>query len=318
MGDWVVGVDMGATKIALGLIDPEDQIVAYRRAATQAQEGPQAVVERIAQGVAELAGHVPEGKPIAGLGICSPGPVDHQSGTLIDPPNLQGLHHSPLRDMLARRLDLPVSLEHDAKAAALGEFYHGAGRGERSMVYIVVGTGVGAAIIADGQIYRGIHNSAGEIGHTTLDRQGMQCSCGSRGCVETFVAGPWLARRYQNALEREGTGQVHGVRQPVSGELVANLADEGDPLARQVLTEGGQALGVAIATMAMILDIELYVIGGSVARCGDMLLEPARKAVPSHAHASVASFVRIVATELGEDGPILGCGWLARQALSRA
>jgi len=161
VSDWVVGVDLGATKIALGLIDPTDRIVAYRRMPTNADEGPQAVVERIARSVVELQREMPHGREIAALGICSPGPIDHQAGMVMDPPNIPGLHNTPLRQMLAGRLNLPVSLEHDAKAAALGEFYYGAGRGERSMVYIVVGTGVGAAIIIDGQLYRGMHNSAG-------------------------------------------------------------------------------------------------------------------------------------------------------------
>jgi glucokinase len=218
--------------------------------------------------------------------------------------------------MLTARLRVPVTLEHDAKAAALGEFYYGAGRGERSMVYIVVGTGIGAATIIDGQLYRGMHNAAGEIGHTTLDRYGEPCSCGSRGCVETYASGPWLARRYQRALERRGNGEkAHDDPKPITGERVASLAQDGDALAVEVLKGAGEALGLAIASMAMILNIDLYVIGGSVAHCGDLLLQPAREMVPRYAHQSVASTVRIVANELGEDGPILGCGWLSRRVL---
>ena len=178
------------------------------------------------------------------------------------------------------------------------------------MVYIVVGTCVGAAIILDGQLYRGIHNSAGEIGHTTLDRHGEVCSCGSRGCVETYMSGPWLARRYQRALD--GAGQ-----QPITGELVAHLAERGDALALEVMKGAGEALGVAVASLAMILDIGLYVVGGSVSKAGDLLLEPARKTVPFCSYRSVSPRVRIVATELGEDGPILGCGHLARRSLQQ-
>jgi glucokinase len=315
VSDWVVGVDLGATKIAMGLIDPEDRIVAYRRAPTNGQAGPQAVVERIAKRVAELEQDLPIGQRVAALGVCSPGPIDHQAGLILDPPNLPGLHNTPFRQMLAERLGLPVSLEHDAKAAALGEFYYGAGRSERSMVYIVVGTGVGAAIIVEGQLYRGIHNAAGELGHITLDRNGEPCSCGSRGCVETYASGPWLARRYQRAIEQAGKAAVREDRQTVTGETVARLAGAGEPVAAQAMTAAGEALGIAIATLAMILDIELYVVGGSVAKCGDLLLRPAREIVPRYSHESVGSRVRIVVTELEEDGPILGCGWQARQQL---
>lgn len=313
MSGWVVGVDLGGTKIALGLIDPSDRIRAQTRMPTQAANGAPAVVERIAHGVAELQCHLPQGEHIGALGICSPGPVDHEAGILIDPPNLAGLHHTPLRRILSERLDVPVALEHDAKAAALGEYHYGAGRGERSMVYVVVGTGVGAAIIIDGQLYRGLHNSAGEIGHTTLDPHGDPCPCGSRGCVETYVAGPWIARGYERALGQSVDRGPREGRQPATAELVARLAAQGDSVACQVMEEAGEALGIAVATMAMILDIDLFVVGSSVAKAGDLLLEPACRAVPQHAYQSVSSRVRIVVTELGDAGPILGCGWLARQ-----
>lgn len=315
MNTWVIGIDLGATKIDFGLINPQDQIVGRQRIPTSGEEGPKAVVERIAQSVAELAQKLPEGGQIAAVGICTPGPVDYQAGLLLDPPNLPALHNTPLRQMLSDRLNLPVCLEHDAKAAAVGEFYYGAGRGERSMVYIVTGTGVGAAFIMDGQLYHGLHSFAGEVGHITLDRRGELCPCGSRGCVETYISGPWLARRYQHALEQEGwTYSAHEDRQAITGEKVAHLAKQGDPLAVKILVEAGEALGAAIASLAMILNIDLYVIGGSVAKAGDAFLKPARKIVPHYSHKSVSRYVRIVATELDTDGPILGCGWLARQA----
>ncbi len=184
MSDWVVGVDLGGTKIELGLVDPQNDLVARERVATGGDEGAPAVVERIARCVTRLEESLPPGHEVAALGICSPGPLDHQTGILIDPPNLPGLHHTPLRQLLSQRLDLPVRLEHDAKAAALGDFYYGAGRDVQSMVYIVVGTGVGAAIILDGELIRGTHNYAGEVGHITIDRNADKCHCGTRGCVE--------------------------------------------------------------------------------------------------------------------------------------
>jgi glucokinase len=294
------------------LINTHNRIVARCRISTDAHKGLQSVVERIAGCVTELEEAVPAGERISAVGICSPGPVDHQAGMLLDPPNLPGLHHTPLRDALGERLEMPVALEHDAKASALGEYHYGAGRGERSMVYVVLGTGVGGAIVADGQLYRGTSNSAGEIGHITLDRQGDLCSCGCRGCVETFVSGPALARRYARAVEASGLEPSPG---HVTAERVADLARKGDSIALRVMTQGGEALGVAIASMAMILDIELYVVGSSVARAGDLLLEPARRTVPDCSYRSVSSRVRIVTTELWDDGPILGCGWLARQSL---
>ena len=164
-------------------------------------------------------------------------------------------------------------------------------------------------MIVDGAVYRGAHNSAGEIGHTTIDRNGERCGCGSRGCVETYMSGPWLARRYArlHAPEMAAT-------QLLTGGDVARLAAEGDAAALQVFQDAGDALGAAVATMAMMLDVDLYVIGGSVAKAGDLLLGPARRGVPKYSFRSVGTRVRIVPTALGDDGPILGCAWLARQA----
>ncbi len=312
MNDWVVGVDLGRTKIALGLIDPQDRIVAHRRMPTNAHEGAGSVVERIGGCVAGLKGELPAGGRISALGICTPGPVDHASGTVLEPHDLQGLHHTPLRQLLADRLRIPVSLDHDAKSAALGEFYYGAGRGAPALVYIVAGTGVGAAIVVDGRVFRGVRDLAGEVGHITLDRNGVPCPCGSRGCVETYLGGPWLERRYRLALAsagREPAGQA------ISGELITQLARQNDTLARQVLREAGEALGLAVATLAMILNIDLYVVGGSVAKAGEMLLEPARRTMRHYCFQSVNSGVRIVASTMGDDAPILGCGWQARTNL---
>ncbi len=298
---YVIGADLGGTKIELGLVDPNDRIIARKRIATEDHLGAASVVERIAACVDELATHLPAGERIAAMGMCTPGPVDHVNGILLDPPNVQGLHHTALGPLLSQRLGFPVQLEHDAKAAGLGEYYFGAGRGEPSMAYVIVGTGVGTAMIIDGKVYRGMHNSAGEFGHTVLDRNGEICSCGNRGCVETFMSGPWLGKRYEGGMRNEESLNlpISNLQSHFSGEQVAHFAHSGDTVALQVITDAGAALGAAIATLAMIVNIDLYVIGGSVAKCDEMLLEPARKAVRNHAFASVAQHVRIVASGLG-------------------
>jgi glucokinase len=268
----------------------------------------------MAEVVDEFKSQLHAGTYIASLGICCPGPLDHEAGVLINPTNLPKFYNAPLRQMLSDRLHMPVSMEHDAKAAGLGEFYYGAGRDEHSMVYVVVGTGVGAAIILNGELVRGVKNFAGEVGHATVDRNGEACACGSRGCLETYTSGPWLARRYQRLLKREN--QRIGDA-PVTGEMVAGRARDGEPFAMQIMNEAGEALGIAIATMAMTLDVELYVFGGSVPKCGDLLLEPARRTIPKYSFRTVGPRVRLVVSELGDDGPILGCGWLARKTLEK-
>jgi glucokinase len=308
MTDYVLGVDLGGTKIDIGVIAPDNQIVARARIPTHNEQGGAAVVERIARVSDELKRDLPNDARLQALGICTPGPVDHVEGKLLTLVNLPGLSHAPLRQLLADRLGIPVRLEHDAKAAALGDFHYGAGRGARSMTYIVIGTGVGAAIIIDGQLYYGEGNAAGEVGHITIDRDGEMENSGVRGAVQRYTSGPNLARRYSEAMLTTTTPDG----EPITGEYVATRALEGDAVAVRLVQEAGEALGIAVASMAMILDIETNVIGGGVARLGDVLLAPARLAMQRYCFGALGTRVRIVATALGDAGPLLGCAYMAR------
>ena len=169
---------------------------------------------------------------------------------------------------------------------------------------------MGGAIIIDGQLYRGMHNAAGEVGHITIDHDGEPGSSGINGNVESFMSGPYLVHQF-----RKVGPTAH---ETLTGEEITRRAGQGDQTARQVLDQAGRALGTAVASLAMILDIELYVIGGSVVNAGNLLLEPARRTVPQFCFQSVAERVRIEPVALGGDGPILGCGWVARQEQPQA
>ena len=301
----VIGMDLGGSKIALGLVSPRDKIIARRRIVTASDAGLQSVVERIAIEVDALKAELPSEQSAEAVGIGAPGPVDHVSGDLLTLVNLPGISNTPFRRALQKRLALPVALDHDAKVAALGEFHYGAGRARESMIYIVMGTGVGAAIIYQGQLIYGESNSAGESGHMTVDPEGHQCHCGSRGCLETYTSGPALAKHYAAA-----TGE-----KTITGAEVTERALAGDETARALLRKAGWALGVAIASLAMTLNIELFVIGGSVAKAGDILLDAARETLKLYAFKAVSARVKVAASEMGEDAPILGAAWLARNRL---
>jgi glucokinase len=302
--DWVIGIDLGGTKTALALIDPHHQIRAQERLATEADRGPEYIVEQIGQVTERFHQQIPAGESLRGIGVGAPGPLDHVQGIIINPTNLPKFYNTPLAALIQSRTGLPVCLEHDAKAAALGEMQYGAGRGAQDLVYIVVGTGVGAAIVMDGELVRGVKNYAGEIGHITIDWQhGEQCACGSRGCAESYMSGPWLERRYA-WLKPDS---------PLTGGEIAQRAQAGEPEAVQVLEQAGAALGAVVATVAMTLDLELYIIGGSVVKAGDLFLNAARASAPRYSFVSVGPHIRIVAAELGEAGAMLGAGWLARQ-----
>ena len=296
-----IGIDLGGSKIALGLVSPADEILARRRIDTDADAGLDSVIERIAGEVNVLNADLPAGVSAAAVGVGAPGPVDHISGDLLTLVNLPGISNTPFRRALSQRLSLPVTLDHDAKVAALGEFHFGAGRQRESMIYIVIGTGVGAAIIYDGALLYGESNSAGESGHMTVDPAGHLCHCGSRGCLETYAAGPALSQHYAAA-----TGQI------VSGAEIARRAQAGDVAALQVFHDAGKALGIAIASLAMTLNIETFVIGGSVARAGDLLLQPARETLVGYSFKAVSARIKVVASALGEDAPILGAAHMAR------
>ncbi len=301
-----IGIDLGGSKIALGLVGPRDEIVARRRIDTDADAGLTSVIERIAREVAALNAELPPGVMAAAVGVGAPGPVDHISGDLLTLVNLPGISNTPFRRALSERLSLPVVLDHDAKVAALGEFHFGAGQDRSSMIYIVIGTGVGAAIIYEGALLYGESNSAGESGHMTVDPKGHRCHCGSRGCLETYTGGPALSRHYASA-----TGDV------ISGDEIARRARAGDENARRVFHDAGHALGIAIASLAMTLNIETFVIGGSVAKAGDLLLPPARESLTGYSFKAVSARVKVFASALGEDAPILGAAHMAR-ALPRA
>ena len=300
----VIGIDLGGSKIALGLVNPRDEIVARRRIDTKSEAGLASVIERIAAEIEALQATLPAGQRVAAVGIGAPGPVDHVSGDLLTLVNLPGISNTPFRLALQERTALPVALDHDAKVAALGEFHFGAGIGRESMIYIVIGTGVGAAIIYQRRLIYGESNSAGESGHMTVDPYGHRCHCGSRGCLETYTSGPALAKHYAAA-----TGET------VSGAEVGKRALAGDEIARMALREAGRALGIAIASLAMTLNIERFVIGGGVVRAGDLLLGAARASLKDYSFPAVSSRIQVVASAIGEDAPILGAAWLARQRL---
>lgn len=300
----VIGIDLGGSKIALGLVDRRDEILERRRINTESEAGLESVVERVACEVEALEAMLGRGKRVDAVGVGAPGPVDHISGDLLTLVNLPGISNTPFRQALQDRLSLPVALDHDAKAAALGEFHFGAGIKRESMIYIVIGTGVGAAIIYQGALIYGESNSAGESGHMTVDSDGHLCHCGSRGCLETYASGPALAKHYAAAA---------GER--ISGAEVAERARTGDEIAQGVLRSAGRALGIAIASMAMTLNIELFVIGGGVALAGELLLAPARASLKRYSFKAVSARVKVVASQLGEDGAILGAAWLARRKL---
>ncbi|MCX6019696.1 MAG: ROK family protein [Chloroflexi bacterium] len=297
-----VGVDLGASKIALGLVDESDALLDWGRMPTCAELGPEQAVQRIVDSI--VAMERAAGRRVDAVGVCSPGPVDHFNGVIVAPPNMPTWRNVPFRAMLQDALGRPVTLEHDAKASAIGEFHAGAGKalGARDLAFIIIGTGVGAAMIIDERVFRGRRDEAGEVGHVTIDRHGAPGSSGVLGCLESFTSGPSLERHYAALSGASG----------VTGEQIVHLANQGEPHASAVLDDAGDALAAGVGILAMVMDIDLFIIGGSVARAGERLLRPARAALPKYCYPHVAARITLAETALHETGAILGAAWQAR------
>jgi len=310
---YIVGVDIGGTKVACVLADAAGRIITRQWQPTRSAEGWQAVVQQLF----EMTERVLEGvfcQQVRGIGISCGGPLDSQKGIVYSPPNLPGWDAVPIKQLFEERFGLPTRLENDANATALAEHRFGAGRGTRHMVFMTWGTGIGGGLILGGRLYRGANDLAGEIGHTTVLLDGPLCGCGKRGCLEALASGPSIARR---ARELAGESPESLVWQRVSPEAVTaqhivEAAIEGDTFARFVLAEAATYMGIGIANVAQILNPERVVLGTIAVKAGDLVLEPLRRALAVHAWGRVREALQVVPAELGDRAQDVAavCLWL--------
>ena len=312
---YIVGVDLGGTSINVGVV-PFDggTVLGMRALPTEPQRGPKAVVDRIAEMIrdavrdARREAELPE-EAVIGVGLGSPGPLDRETGTILDTPNL-GWRNFPLRDLIANAVGLDVVLDNDANAATLGEWWMGAARGADPVVGVTLGTGIGGGIVLGGRVYHGASDAAGEIGHMTIDSTGRKCNCGNYGCLEAYASGPAIASRAVEGLE---TGSSSLLPDMVGGELdrvtaatVYEAIVAGDAYAAEVMRETAKFLGTGLANLINLLNPELIVISGGVTRAGDHLFEPLRAEVRRRAFSEAADACRIVSSELGDMAGVIG------------
>jgi len=307
----VLGVDIGGTKIAAAVVTERGEIAARGYSPTEAQAGPRVVTDNIVATIAQAissAGVAP--RQPSGIGIAAAGIIDSGSGRVIFSPNIPGWREVPLRDIVQERFSLPVYLGNDATLAALGEWRFGLKKKVSDLIYITVSTGIGGGIICHGRLYTGVLGVAGEVGHMTIDVNGPQCNCGNVGCWETLASGTALAREAVREI-RSGastaiTGLVGGDLSRVEAKVVFQAAKQGDRLAGELISRLGYYLGVGLANLVNIFNPELVLVGGGVAKMGDLLLEPAIKVVRERAFATSAGAVQIKPALLGDDSSILG------------
>lgn len=311
-----IGLDVGGTKIAGAVVDPEGAILAKRQVPTESQE-PNSIVAAIVKVARELKAAAPAA---VAIGVGAAGLVDVDRGVILGAPNL-AYRNVPVRDTLSERLGLPAIVDNDANVAALAEAVYGAGRDAGDQIMVTVGTGIGGGIIIGGKIYRGHYGVGAELGHIVVDPDGPVCGCGNRGCWEAVASGTAIGRLARQRVEG-GAGAdllaaVGGDLDAITGELVGESAIAGSAFARDVLAEIGRYLGIGLASIVNIFDPEVIVIGGGAAAgTGELLLDPARASMQAHIlGTSWRTPVRIVPAVLGNDAGVVGAARLARDLI---
>jgi glucokinase len=309
-----VGVDIGGTSAKLGLVDERGRVLARDTFPTGRGSRRAETLRLLAARVRELAARAPRGAKVVGVGVGAPGPIDVERGLVYFFPNLPGWKNTPLRALLERRLRLPVALDNDANAMALGEAYFGAGRGVRNVVALTLGTGIGGGIVLDGRLFHGPHFSAAEMGHIPISESGPRCGCGSRGCVETYVGNGYFSaetRRRLEVGERSVLARWIAEGEELTPRLVARAARAGDRLARRRWEETAGHLATALAGLLNVLNPERVVIGGGVAQSGALLFRPLAKALKRKAFLIAVRSVKVVSARLGTDAGLVGAAALA-------
>lgn len=316
--DFVVAMDIGGTKLLVCLLDSRDRIVAEARISTEAHLGPEAVVDRLVGAMRQVLrdGGVEESH-VLGIGISSAGPSNPARGIIYNSPNLPGWRDIPLVQWVQDKTGLRACLGNDANLAALAEHTFGAGRGVDNMVYVTVSTGIGGGIVANGKLYIGGVGTAGEIGHAIVRVDGPQCSCGRRGCLESFSAGWALAERARRSValgEKTLLLDVAGGRaENITAQTVFEAAARGDMLSRSILDDGARYLGVGLANLAVLLDPELIVIGGGMSTRWNDYVGKAVEYVHATEYPLPLKDLRIVPAGLVDKVSIYGALALARQ-----
>lgn len=308
-----MALDLGGTNVRLALVQ-DGQVLETARFATQAQDGPSALLGRLAGAVNEMAARgLAQGSPPAGLGVASPGVIDRAAGLVRVSPNLPGWRDVPLARCLSQATGLAVALENDANLYALGEHLYGAGLGAGSMACLTLGTGVGGGLILEGRLVVGALGSGGEIGHTLVEPEGRSCGCGASGCLEAYASATGLMGMLGEALAR---GCACACPPKGGVEALARAARAGDHLAGELFARAGVALGRGIANLVALTGLDLVVIGGGVAPAWPLMEPACRREMAARLRIVDPEAVRVVPARRGDQAPLLGAAALARRGLA--
>jgi glucokinase len=315
-----IGIDIGGTKVAGGVVDADGQVlVRTRRDTPHRSKRPRVVEDTIVDVVEELRAQRPD---VTAVGIGAAGFVAADRATVVFAPHLSW-RHEPLRDALSKRIDAPILVENDANAACWAEWRFGAAQGESDVVMVNLGTGIGGAILMHGQLIRGRYGIAGEFGHMQVVPEGQRCECGNRGCWEQYASGNALVREARamilanSPVATDLAARVDGRADELTGPIVTEAARDGDATSTELLAEIGHWLGIGIANLAAAFDPGTFVIGGGVSAAGELLLGPARETFRRRLTGrGYRPEAQIVAARLGNEAGLIGAADLARNEAS--
>jgi glucokinase len=306
----ILGVDIGGTKVAAGLVDRHGKILTQTRKPMLAHGTPEAGFEAVTTAIDSLVSNTPD--QISSIGICAPGPLDPKSGVVLNPPNVPCWRNFPLAESISAKYRVPVKVDNDANAAALAETRWGTARGYRYVFYATIGTGIGTGIVLDGTIYHGYTGSAGEGGHMSIDYRGPVCNCGKRGCIEVLAAGSAIGARARAKLHAEPSRQsvirdlAEGDVASVTSEFVGRAYKDGDPLAREILLETAELLTAWLGNIVDLLDPDVLVMGGGVAAMLEPFFEQIKSRLPKWCVNPFASKIPLLMAHYGADAGIAG------------
>jgi glucokinase len=272
MPDFSIGVDLGGTNLRIAAVTSDGQLLEKVTLGTKTALGPNHVITEMCDAIQRLSAQYRQSGKFLGVGLGIPGIIDLQTGMLRKSANLPGFEEYPVRDEIERRLAAPVVLENDANVAALGEQWLGAARGVPNMAVVTLGTGIGGGIVLEGKIWHGMNGMAGEFGHVTLEPSGHPCGCGNHGCAEQYASASALMRMAREAI---ASGAAPSLAQAASSDpefgakSVYNLALQGDEHARQIFRTFGRYLGILLAGLINVLNLDMFVLGGGVSSAWD-------------------------------------------------
>lgn len=317
---YYIGIDIGATWIKAGIVTSDGRLVSKEEFETKNLTGPTHFVSMSKDTISRLLdANAIEKAAVGGIGVGAPGWVNYSKGLVRELTNMSGWHDVPLVELLEEATGLKSVVDNDANVMAVAELAYGAGRGHKNFVCLTLGTGVGGAIVINGEVYRGADGLAGEIGHMVLDLNGRPCPCGAKGCLERYVGNRFIVANALKRLEEApgGLGEstllnlAKGQTENITPKLLAEAAAQGDELAIEAWRETGHYLGVALAVLVNLLNPECFIIGGGVAEAGPILFDPIRETLGLLAMNRLGKATPIFEAQLGEDAGLIGAATFA-------